>query len=90
MEEGHLPTIEYLVGKGADMEAEDKDVSDVISLMRNDTLKISQCDFYQCGRTPLLHAALSGYLAMLEHLVENGADMEATDEVCDIIQLYRC
>ena len=30
---GHLPVVEYLVERGADMEAKDKLVSDVISLI---------------------------------------------------------
>ena len=32
VDEGHLPTVEYLVEKGADMEAK-SEVNDVISLM---------------------------------------------------------
>ena len=32
-EEGHLPVVEYLLERGADMEAEDNYVSDVISLL---------------------------------------------------------
>ena len=31
--EGHLPVVEYLLEKGADMEAKGGDVSDVISWM---------------------------------------------------------
>ena len=35
-EKGHFPMVEYLVEKGADMQAKDE-VSDVISLLRNHT-----------------------------------------------------
>ena len=43
------------------------------------------CEMYQNGLTPLLWAALYGYLPMVECLVERGADTEATDSVSDII-----
>ena len=39
---GHLPTVEYLVELGADMEAMDC-VSDVISWMGNHTYVTSEC-----------------------------------------------
>ena len=40
---------------------------------------------YQGGWTPLLLAARDGNFPMVEYLVEKGADMEATDEVSDVI-----
>ena len=48
---GRLPVIEYLVEKGADLEAKDR-VSDVISWMRNHTYVIFTCE---CIRMDTLH-----------------------------------
>ena len=43
---------------------------------------------YQAKWTPLLHAAENGRLAVVEYLVEKGADLEAMDEiVSDVISL---
>ena len=42
---------------------------------------------YQWGRTPLILAAGEGHLAVVEYLVEKGADMEAKDIVSDVILL---
>ena len=38
---------------------------------------------FQNGNTPLLNAAMYGYLPVVEYLVERGADMEAQDKVID-------
>ena len=40
---------------------------------------------YQDGYTPLIHAAEEGHLAVVEYLLEKGADMEAKDGVSDVI-----
>ena len=43
---------------------------------------------YQNGYTPLMHAATNGRLAVVEYLLEKGADMEAKDnEASDVISL---
>ena len=42
---------------------------------------------YQGGKTPLIIAAMYGYLPVVEYLLENGADMEAKDQVSDVISL---
>ena len=41
----------------------------------------------QNGYTPLLLAAWYGHLAMVEYLLERGADIEAKDKVSDVISL---
>ena len=41
---------------------------------------------YQYGRTPLIYA-MNGHLPMVECLVEKGADMEAKNDVSDVISL---
>ena len=43
------------------------------------------CDMYQIGDTPWIYAAINGHLPVLDYLVERGADMEAKDEVSDVI-----
>ena len=40
---------------------------------------------YQHGDTPLTYAAIKGHLPVVEYLVERGADMEARDNVSDVI-----
>ena len=42
---------------------------------------------YQYGFTPLSVAARNGRLPMVEYLMERGADMEAKDQVSDVIPL---
>ena len=42
---------------------------------------------YQNGNTPLMWAAWKGHLPAVEYLVERGADMEAKDDVSDVISL---
>ena len=43
---------------------------------------------YQNRYTPLMHAATNGRLAVVEYLVERGADTEAKDnEASDVISL---
>ena len=42
---------------------------------------------YQDGFTPLMHAAMEGHLPVVEYLVEKGADMEAKNDVNDVISL---
>ena len=86
---GHLRIImvEYLVENGADMEAKNK-VSDVILLMWNHTYVTHEYMYlwmYQNGWTPLIVAARNGDLPVVEYLVENGADMEAKNNVNDVI-----
>ena len=44
---------------------------------------------YQIGWTPLIRAARNGRLSVVEYLVEKGADIEATDNVSDVISLMR-
>ena len=41
----------------------------------------------QYGSTPLMNAAMNGHLRVVEYLVEKGADMEAKDQVSDVISL---
>ena len=41
----------------------------------------------QNGKTPLMEAAKNGHLPVLEYLMERGADMEAKDNVSDVISL---
>ena len=40
---------------------------------------------YQDGDTPLLLAAENGHLPLVEYLVEKGADIEAKNNVSDVI-----
>ena len=40
---------------------------------------------YQNGWTPLMNAAEKGHLPVVEYLLERGADMEAKDNVSDVI-----
>ena len=40
---------------------------------------------YQGGRTPLMNTANNGRLSMVEYLLKRGADMEAKDDVSDVI-----
>ena len=42
---------------------------------------------YQAGGTPLTYAAENGHLPVVEYLVEKGADMEAKDNVSDVISV---
>ena len=42
---------------------------------------------YQYGDTPLIYAAWSSDLPMIEYLVEKGANMEAKNKVSDVISL---
>ena len=84
---GHFPVVEYLLEKGADLEAKTR-VSDVTSLIWNHayvTYDHMYLWMYQHGITPLMWAAMKGHLPVVEYLVERGADMEAKDnEVSDI------
>ena len=41
----------------------------------------------QDGYTPLMFAAMQDHLPVVEYLVERGADMEAKDNVSDVISL---
>ena len=43
---------------------------------------------HQDGTTPLLWAARNGHLPMVEYLVEKGANMEAKDNVSDVVISY--
>ena len=78
---GHLPVVEYLVERGANIEAKDK-VSDVLSFIYSPS-----CVSYQYEYTPLLLAAMIGHLPVVEYLLEKGADMEAKNNVSDVISL---
>ena len=40
---------------------------------------------YQYGNTPLICAAFNGHLAVVEYLLENGANLEAKNTVSDVI-----
>ena len=40
---------------------------------------------YQYGTTPLMYATANGHLPVVEYLVEKGADVEAKDDVSDVI-----
>ena len=86
-EKGRLPVVEYLMERGANMEAKDR-VSDVISLMwihiRHTWIYVWT---YQVGCTPLIIATAHGRLPVVEYLMEKGADMEAKDGVSDVISL---
>ena len=42
---------------------------------------------YQLEYTPLMWAAREGRLPVIEYLLEKGADMEAKDDVSDVISL---
>ena len=86
----HLPVVEYLVERGADIEAKNK-VCDVIisyETIHTSHMKIYiyiMCEMYQDGFTPLIWTARNGHLPMVEYLVERGADMEAKGFVSDVI-----
>ena len=89
-QKGHLPVVEYLMEKGADMEAKDKYVSGVISLMWSHTYvthEYTHLWMYQYGNAPLMIAAREGRLPVVEYLVEKGADMEAKSKVSDVVSL---
>ena len=43
------------------------------------------CEMYQDGWTPLIYAAESGHLPVVEYLLERGADMQAKEHVRDVI-----
>ena len=50
------------------------------------TLHMNICLWmYQSGYTPLIHAAENGNLPMVEYLVEKGANMEAKNNVNDVM-----
>ena len=42
---------------------------------------------YQYGTTPLIDAAMNGHLPVVEYLVEKGVNMEAKNNVSDVISL---
>ena len=42
---------------------------------------------HQNGRTPLMLAAESGRLPVVEYLMEKGANIEAKEDVSDVISL---
>ena len=43
------------------------------------------CEMYQIGFTPLIYAAENDHLPVVEYLVERGANIEAKDNVSDLI-----
>ena len=43
------------------------------------------CEMYQGGWTPLIWAAEKGRLPVVEYLLERGADVEAKNNVSDVI-----
>ena len=47
-------------------------------------MNIFVCKWFQWGRTPLMYAAEN---PMVEYLVEKGADIEAKNNVNDVISL---
>ena len=47
---------------------------------------------FQCGETALYRAAWRGHVDVVKYLIENGAEVNATDVVrimCTISQMYR-
>mgnify|MGYP002380850243 CR=1 FL=1 len=84
---GRLSVVEYLLEKGADMEAKD-DVSDVILWMWSHSYATHEYIWmYQIGKTPLLLATARDHFPVIEYLVKKGADMEAKNTVSDVISL---
>ena len=81
VDEGHLALVEYLVEKGADLEARDT-VSNVISWICNHKYVTHEYT-PQYGYTPLMWAARYGRLPVVEYLVEKGADPNAQDNVSE-------
>ena len=88
--DGHLPVVEYLLARGANVNAEDP-----VSAFRMPWLvQKSDNDFfqmYQYGNTSLLYAAKRGYALVVEHLVAKGAELNVKDNVLyDIIDMNLC
>ena len=81
---GHLPVIEYLLEKGANIEAKDR-----VSYHWYATAHASYMNIYlwicQHGSTPLICGASNNSLPVVEYLVEKGADVEAKGNVSDVI-----
>ena len=50
-------------------------------------MNIYLCEWFQFGFTPLILAAKNGHLPVVEYLVERGADIEAKNNVSDVISL---
>ena len=66
------------------MEAKDQ-VNDVIIDMKIHVTHECTRECNQDGSTPLICAAMNGQLPVVEYLVERGADLEAKDNVNDVI-----
>ena len=80
---GHLPVVEYLMERGADIEA-----SDAVSHVTMKPLTRHASPYprmNQNGVTPLLSAAIGGRLSVVEYLLERGANIEAKNNVSGVI-----
>ena len=87
-ENGHFPMVEYLVEKGADIEAKNGvAMSYHWCEITHSSLTYPYLWIYQRGSTPLLYAAGYGHLPMVKYLMEKGANIEAKDEVSDVISM---
>ncbi|MDR1385118.1 MAG: ankyrin repeat domain-containing protein, partial [Planctomycetaceae bacterium] len=65
---GQLDIVEYLVERGADVNAKDTDMGNIPFLMAATS-----------GKTPLMFAARNNYLEIVKYLIKNGADVNAKD-----------
>ena len=79
----HLHVLEYLVERGADLEARDQVNDSIVDV----ELHTFHTWMYQGGNTPLIYAAMYGHLPVVEYLVERGADMEAMNNASDVFAL---
>ena len=87
---GHLPIVEYLISKGADIEAKDKSGNSLIHFSSTRFLSIVQYLIEKRNidkdikgyeeRAPLHHACNGGHLQIVEYLISKGANIEAKDK----------
>ena len=81
---GHESVVEYLVERGADINARDK------VTCQQSYLGVFSCEgvSYQWGDTALYFAAYRGHPEIVAYLCSKGADVTIADEVCSTSHIY--